>query len=773
MITGLNWFRRLSLLLIASAVLANAAEVVTIEKIIVTSTVEGVPVSEEQIAATVDSRPGTTFDAKVLSEDIKKLYKTGLFADVLTETTESAPDKVIITFKIKPNPKVRAVAVKGNDKVGTKKLTQKLTQRADALLDDAKVFDDVKAIRKLYQDRGYNKTDITPLIEPVTGTHSVDLTYQIKEEARYKVGNVRFTGNTRYTARQLRSKMQTRFSFWSYIFSTGYFDEALLQIDLDAVYDLYTSKGYLDIKVTEDIAQRQVAGRRINLAFLVAEGQPYQVSSVAIVANTRFTREELLALVQLQSGKTFDSELERKSILAIRGKYEALGYVDVVVFSRHTLDSAAHTVAVVIEVAEGIASNIRDIYISGNQVTKDKVIRRELNILPGDLANPAKMRTARSRLMDLNYFESVDITARATEKEDLKDVDINVKEKSTGRLSLGVGFSSEDSVFGMLELGQSNLDISNWRHPTGGGQRVLLRAQIGTAQQDVRVSFTEPWLFDRRLRLDWDLYLHQRDQDYYTQQNIGTSALLTRPLKPDAPEGSEWQYWKHSAGLRAEQVRLSDFDNDTSQWVKDEEGSYTSVNLIYQIARDSRDRSMNPTRGSRVSLLAELEPEFLASYTTLYRLRVQGTKYIPLRGMVLKLDLEAGVVDSLSGEDPVLFDRFFAGGTNSIRGFDRRAVGPYDDFDNPVGGESLLRGTIELMFPIYEMIHGSVFCDFGNVWMDPYAFNPGDINVTVGPALRLDLPVGPIRLAYGIPVLVRQENLSTSGKFIFDIGWNF
>jgi len=773
MMTWLRQSFRLGVVLAVAVGLAPAAGAATIERIIVKSTVEGAQVSEQQVADTIGSKPGTTFDAKVLSDDMKALYRTGAYSDVLTDVADSGPDKVVITFKVTPKPKVHKITVEGNDRVKTKKLTKNLTQQEGVVFDEEKVFADAKAMRKIYQDKGYNQTEVSPAIEAVKDKNEVDVIFQIKEQARYKVSEVNFTGCKLYTERQLRKKMQTRFSFWSYIFPTGYFDESLLRTDLDVIYDAYAAKGYLDVKVTEDKGKRQIVGKRINLAFLIDEGQPYTVTSVTVTGNTRFTKEELMAQVKLLPGKPFDSDLERASVLGIRGRYETLGYVDLRVFPRHTLDSATHTVVVAIEIAEGIPSTIRGIFISGNEITKEKVIRRELVIQDGDLADAGKLRTSRQILMGMNYFESVDITPRATEKEDQKDIDIAVVEKPTGRLTLGVGVSSEDPVFGMIEMSQSNFDITNWRHPTGGGQRLLLRAQIGTRQQDVGVTFTEPWLFDQRLRLDLEVYLHQRDQDYYTQRNIGLQPMLTRQLKPSAPEGSEWQWWKHSVGVRAEQVTLSSFDDDVSQVIKDEAGSYTAVTLIYQIARDSRDRTINPTKGSRMSLSTEIEPEILGAYTTLYRFRAQGTKYIPLRRTVLKLDLEMGVVDTLSGPDPALFDEFFAGGTNSIRGFKRRAVGPTDEFDNPIGGQTLLRGTVEWVFPIYDMIRGSLFCDFGNVWADPYAFNPGEINVSVGPSLQLDLPIGPIRIAYGFPILVRQEGLSRSGQLHFDVGWNF
>ncbi len=780
-----SWVRLgvIAFLVAAATGLAGAA---TVQKIVVKSMVAKLPVSEEMVLNSVRAAPGQPFNPEALKEDVKRLVRTGFFADVQYKASNIDDEHVLITFELTPNPKVTQLRVDGNSRIKTKKLTDLLKLKEGMPLDEQKVTDDTTAIRKLYQDKGYYQTDVVSDVQaPPNTTGEVHVTYKITEEERYKIASVAFHGNTKqlFSDRDLRRKLQNKFSWWSYIFRTGYMDKEKRQADKDALYDLYTGKGYLDFKIA-NIEEHLTADHKwVNLVYLLTEGEPYMVKSVSIEGATKFPAADLMNAVDLRTkrkvvsltpGQRFDAAVERADVESLRARYEVLGYLDMKLVPQHKLDNASHTVAVAYVIVEGQPSRIHDIHISGNDVTQEQVIRRELTILPGDLGDAGKIRTSKNRLMGMNYFESVDVTPAATEKEDEKDLEFLVKEKRTGQLMIGAGFSSEDSIVGMLEVSQANFDWRNWPTFTGGGQHLRLRLQAGTERQDYVLSFTEPWLMDRPLRFDWDLYLHERDQDYYTQTNLGTQIMLTKALKEDTPEGSEWRNWKHAAGFRLERIELGSFDDQVSQSIKDEEGSYNATTLIYRLTRDTRDRYLNPTSGSRVTFTGEVEPEALGSYSNIYRLNGEASKYFPvLRSCVLKLEAEMGTVNSMGGDEPALFDRYFAGGTGSLRGFKRRAVGPIDDFENPIGGKSLMRGTTELIYPIYDMIRGSVFMDFGNVWANATEWNVSDVNVTVGLGIQLDLPVGPIRLDYGFPIIRREDNLSKSGRLDFNLGYFF
>ena len=721
------------------------------------------PVSTELVSGCVSLHPGGPFDAKVLAEDIRRLYATGYFSDVEAQVDPAANDTVTVIFKVASKPRVHLVLVEGNQNIKSSKITDKLTVQTETVLDDKKVADDVATIRKLYEDKGYFQSSVKSEVRPLANGREADVAYVIHEETRQKVREIQVVGNTVFTRSRLLDAMQIKTSWWRSLFGMNYLDNEKLRQDTDAITDLYTGKGYLDFRVVKIEQVPSADQKKVTLVYHLSEGQPYTVAAVDITGCRRFGRDELMKEVKLAKGQVYDSEVERADGDRIEARYDILGYLDLRIIPRHRQDAAAHTVEVVYEIGEGQPSKLRDIFINGNQVTQDKVIRRELAVQPGDLADNSKLKASKNRLMALNYFESVDITPQATESEDEKDLQVKVKEKRTGQLMLGVGYSSDDSIVGMAEVTQANFDLFNWPKFTGGGQRLRLRVQGGTERQDAVLSFTEPWFLDRPLRLDWDLYYRERDQDYYTQQNVGTALTLTKPITT---------FWRHSVGYRIEEVRLSDFDKDVSKSIKDEEGNYTVSAVLYRIQRDTRDNALNPTQGSRVALTAEAEPSFLGSYADIYHLDLEAAKYFPVYNKcVIKLEGQLGVVDNWGDEEPALFDRLYAGGDNSIRGFKRRAVGPYDDYDNPIGGQSLARGTVEFLYPIYDMVRGSVFSDFGNVWADSYDYQ-GDFNVTVGPGLLLDLPIGPIRLYYGFPIVKQQDNLG-DGRFSFSMGYFF
>ncbi len=703
-------------------------------------------------------------------------------------------DKVQILLRLTPQRSVRTVTVTGNDLVKTKKLTEVIKQTQGALLDMKVVNEDVNSIRKIYQDKGYYKTEVTADVVPAKDRHESTVTYRVVEELRYKIDDITFTGNTAFTAKELKKKVETKFSVWSLVFPANFYNFEQLKTDLDVLTELYTGKGYFDVKVSHDEKTGctiSANGKWVTLQVDIREGVAYKVASVNLLGAKRFPAEELLArpknkkgvllpnALMLEPGKAYDIQAERAMADRVRAKYDPEGYIDLKVYPRHLYDAAAHTVAISFEVIEGKPCTIRDILITGNQVTQDRVIRREIAANPGginpeDKADGGKIRAAKQRLKNLNYFEDpIEITPMATERDDQKDLEVALKEKRTGNLMLGVGYSTDDSFVGMVEISQSNFDISNWPKFTGAGQRASLRLALGTQRQDVTLGFTEPWFMDRRLRLDWELYARERDQDYYTQTDMGTQVMLTKKLFENAPEESEEQYWNHSVGYRFDRAGLKEFDSGTATFITDQEGNYNNSTLIYRIQRMTIDDVKRPTRGSKVQFTSELSPQWLGSYSDIYRLNLIGTKFFPIKKCVLKLEAEAGVVDNLSGDQPVLFDRYFAGGQNSIRGFKRRQVGPVDVNDNPYGGESLLRGTVEFIYPIIDMIRGSVWTDFGNVWVDSYRQDPSDVNISIGVGLQLDLPIGPIRLDYGFPVVTKESDLGKSGRFHFGVNYVF
>jgi outer membrane protein insertion porin family len=725
----------------------------------------GKPYSQEVILANINSAPGADFDPAVLSADIQRLYKTGLFRDIEVKVNERPGEKVEIAFTVEPVARVQGIFFEGNEEVKNRTLARQISLRDGDLLDPVQVARDTTAIRDYYMQKGFYGVKVAAIERALPETNAVQILWKITEPKRYKVREVNFAGNAVFTERKLLKSMRTRYTFWSRFFAAGYFSQDVLDTDLQMLSRLYALEGYLDFEVTEVKKNYSDNGKWIYLTIFVNEGQSYTVDSVAIEGNRLFGTDELTPLLTLKAGTGYTPAGQEADVEAIENKYRPLGYIDMNCQPVVEKDQAHHVVRVVYRITEGAASTVRDIYIGGNVVTKDEVIRRELQILPDDLADTNKIKASTAILRNLNYFESVVITPKSTPEPDLKDIDIQVTEKRTGQLMLGAGISSEDAIVGTLEVTQTNFDITNWPRFTGGGQRMRLRLQLGTERDEFLVSFVEPWWRDRRLRLEVSAFRNTRDQEEYEQEAIGFDTGLTWGGR---------RFWRHSAGLRVQQIELTDFEANASAELLAEAGDYTSVMLVYSLSRDTRDRFINPTRGTRLQLNAEVQTEALGGYTNLYRLEAKASRYYPVfTDSVVRVQGEIGVVDNIGGDPVAIFDRYFAGGSSTFRGFDRREVSPVDVNEDPVGGQSLLLGTVEYIHPFTDAVRGSIFTDLGNVWRDAYEWNPADLNLSVGVGVSLELPIGPIRLEYGFPVITAEDHLDTGGRLHFNLGYYF
>jgi outer membrane protein insertion porin family len=765
-------------LFLGTAVWLRAAQ---ISDVVVRCTVPDLdPESLRQlVVGSIQSVPGSAFNQATLSEDVKRLYRLGTFQDVRYEVEEQAGGKVLLIFLVKPTPSVHKIVFEGNASYKTKRLRSLVEHKEDVPLDEAQVAKDRAAVLDRYEERGYHGTAVTAEFRPVGDTNTVDIVFKIEEAPRAKLQGVQFVGNAAVEAGVLQKTVRTHRQWWRYIFRyRNYYNEPQLALDKDLLRELYLTKGYLDFAVDKVETQYTADRRWVTLVFRLVEGRPYTVSAVAVeVDGDRFSQRELLPLVTMKSGATYSSTTEQEDLKSLRGKYEPLGFLDLRCLASLDRNVGEQKVAVTYRIREGGPSRIRDITIVGNEVTKDSVVRRELAIHPGDLGDASKIRVSKGRLSQLNYFETVEISPVATQREDLKDLRIQLSEKRTGSLVLGAGFSTEDSVVGYLELTENNFDLNRLFHdwpPKGGGQRLRLRASLGTQTSDFRVDFTEPWFLQRRLSLNTEIFRSSREYDDYDQSDMGLGVKLTQPLRPQ---------WRMSYGVLFDRVQLDNFDtppripgSDPARYDRtliDEEGSYWGNRFLGGVVRDTRDDFTFPRKGSRFSIEPELVTSLLGSYSDVLRLNTQAKKYISVsRNSVLRLNAEVGVAQKLAGDEVAIFDRYFAGGAGSLRGFDFREVGPVDVADNPVGGESRFVGNVEWAYEVAGVLFIYPFLDVGNVWADSFDFNPGDLNASVG--LGMQLKALPVRLEYGFPVLTQWDHLDgNGGRFHFNIGWSF
>ena len=706
----------------------------------------------------IKSKPGSNLSPRILSSDIRRLYQTNEFINVETEFDEGTG---LLKITVTRRPNLIKIIIEGNEEFDDEDITDEMDLVIDELLDEAVMAADKHNIKKLYDDDGFYNADIFFEIEKTDNPEEVVLRITIDEKSSLQVDEVRFHGNTVILDDDLASLINTKPSFWRYLFDTGFFNELLFDADLKLIKRQYKARGYLDFKVEKVVKKDD--GEYLELDIFITEGRPYIVGNVTISGNSTYSTAELEKLVTAKSGFSYSTLVEDADIDRMTTKYQNEGYLDLYCSAQLKPNPQTHIVDVDYRIVEGKPSKIRDIIITGNNDTKEYVIRRELAIQPDDKANKDLIDKSKKRLINMNYFEKVDITPVNTELEGYKDLQLKLEEKSTGQIGLGGGFSSADSFVGSVNFSQSNFDLYEGWPFIGGGQRFQSRAQFGSERQDLTVGWVDPWFMGKPLSLSTSFYMSERYYDEYDQEKLGYEVGITKRL-------SKYPLWTIRHAHRLYQIEL-DMDDDVSKELEDEETTDISSAYILTLRKDTRNSTRRPNEGGIMQFTSELQSIVIGSDNESGKFKVRWTTYNEaFEESVLKLHAE---VNTLIGDDPI-YDRYFGGGIGRVRGYDERELGPVDSNEDPLGGASFLLMSAELDVPFNKTFNGVWFVDAGNVWEDSYDFADfSDLSLTTGPGLRINLPIGVVELYYGKPVVDNSETEDDSGSFHFNMGYNF
>ncbi|TAN36732.1 MAG: outer membrane protein assembly factor BamA [Verrucomicrobia bacterium] len=719
------------------------------------------------VLAFVSAKVGDEINRNVIAKDVKSLQKSERFSYVETKV-ERVASGYSLTFVVDPKLRIRRLEIVGADYLGNKKVRELLELGAGDIADDATIAAHALKVHESYHKKYFPETKLTWTITPVTGMDVADVRIEVREGARATVKEINFVGNDHVSARQLRRAMKQQREWWlSFITDDGTYNPDDVATDREALRRAYLDRGYLDVEVSE-LTVRPAGKKGLSVDAQITEGAPYHVSGVSCTGVTKFAEQDVLAALRLQVGELAAmTNLERNAQI-IRDYYGARGYIRTGVDININTDTHQHTAAIVYGVREGLLSSIRNIRIRGNTRTKDKVIRRELTVSPGELFNEVRVRNSQKRLQNMGYFKFVDVTPLSTSKTNEYDLAVDVEEDRTGQFMVGAGFSSIDSLVGFMELSQGNFDLFNWPYFTGGGQKLKLRLQGGSTRRDVDLSFVEPYFLDHRLLLGVDLYQH--DSFYYSteynQKDTGGRLTLGQPL-------GGFDRLNYIYGL--DSFNIYDVSTNASTLIQQEAGARVKSSFTLELVHDSRDKVFVPTSGNRTSFSAQLAGGPLGGDTDEYGFQARSTQFFPLWfDHVLNVRGQMAVVDSYGSSDRVpLFDRLFLGGPQTLRGFKYREVGPTDGAPNyePIGGQSMAFASAEYTLPIVEKVRLAGFYDVGMSWQDAYYFNFSHLNSDVGLGIRLDFPGFPIQLDYAWPIHADDFNNHPSGRFSFSIGY--
>jgi outer membrane protein insertion porin family len=406
---------------------------------------------------------------------------------------------------------------------------------------------------------------------------------------------------------------------------------------------------------------------------------------------------------------------------------------------------------------------VSKVNIKGNIKTKDAVIRRELNILPGERFDGGKIRRSRQKLLNTQYYKDVLIDTETTDRPGHRDLTFEVEEDRTGSFNFGAGFSSNDSFIGQIQITQNNFDLFNPPNFTGAGQKFNIALRPGTVLSEYQLGLLDPYFMGYPFAAGFDVYFVDREYDDYDQRYYGAGVRLGKKITDFSNIGLNYNIVSYD---------ISDIDIDAPQTIRDEEGERTKSSLSLTFSNDTRDSFLDPTTGHKYTTEIELAGGPLGAETDFVKLEGGARYYRPLiTKWVLMARLEVGVAEEYGDSDFVpLFDRFFAGGSSSVRGYDYREVGPRVNGD-PVGGKAKLEGSFEISYPLIDIIKGFLFFDYGQVWEEVEDFGQSKINTSVGLGVGMRTPVGPIRLDYGYPL--NPDDDQGSGRVHFTTGISF
>jgi len=720
-------------------------------------------ISKERILANIRTAVGKPYSEVVVQEDVRSLFRTGTISNVRI-FGEPVTGGVKVFIVVQSKATVSEVTIDGSEIIKATRIRKEVTAKPGVLLEEDTLETDRQKIIELYRKRGYSDIGIQYKTDLDAPTGKVKVSFIINEGAKTEISDINFSGNTVFKKSQLIKEMKTRpKNLLAFFNKSGQLSSTQLDEDLQKIQALYQNAGYIDAKVADSQTSR-ISDKKVVLNITIVEGPQYSVKGVSIAGNTIATEEQIRGVISIKEGSTFGTEQSQKDIKAVEDSYGRLGYADVRVDLIPT-PAGPGLLDLQYRIEEGTQSYIERINITGNTRTKDKVLRRELVLAPGDVYDTVRVDVSKKRLEGLDYFEKVETYSSETLVPGRKDLNIDVSEKRTGSLNFGFGFSSIDSLLGFAEVTQGNFDLGGYPNFTGAGQKFRLKLQYGTRRKDFILGLTEPYFLDQRLSLGGELFYREADfqSTVYSQRNYGFATTLRKPLGNFTQVRLEY---------RLENVGIFNLDEDVSALIRNEEGDKLKSQIGVVVANDTRDSAKLTRRGHRVEAGLRYAGGVLGGDVETYGLNIEGTQYFLLPWDVIFLVKgEIGIIDSWGNGDVPIFDRLYLGGANTLRGFDYRDVGPKDEFGNPIGGRTLAHFTAEVTFPVVEKVRGAFFYDTGFVSADSYDFG-ADVNSNFGFGVRLDLPIGPIRIDYGIPIQSDTFN-DSGGKFNFNVGYQF
>ena len=773
----------------AGALVINATGVDLDGRPVVEIKLDGIEdVPETLVRNQVRLRVGEPYDSEIAEQDIVRLTHLNRFRSIRVLVSENDEGSLTVTYQFDTLALFEDVAFSGNKSVADQQLFQAVTLRSGDPIDEFLIQRGAKRIIDVYKANGHFFTSATWDVELLK--ESRILLYQIREGPKVRVREIGFNGNEVFTDKQLRAQILSK-TFIPLIRAAP-LNQEQLDVDAGRLQEFYHAHGYLNARAGRDI-QVSPDSKDAKVIFVIEEGRRYLVANITIEGNDVFPDQQIAESILLKVGDVYSRDRVERGKRAIRSMYLKLGYLDVNAAIDTQFHEADPTVDVTIRILEGIAHTVGRVTIRGNTLTKDKVILRQLRgINPGRRFDGTGVSLTRRRLAESRLFtrEGTNLAILGQPGDRIRDVLVEVEETNTGSLGFGAGVSSDAGVIGAINLSQRNFDIADPPETVlelisgkafrGAGQTMDLSLQPGNESQRYSIRFKEPYLFESNIFLGTSLFLFDRVRSDWDEGRTGGSVRLGRRFG---------DVWSASVSVRGEKVEIDRIDVDAPVDVFQVAGEKTLTAVGFALKRETTDSRVFPTRGnvlemslSRAGVLGG-DFDFTKVSTSFVNFWTLDEDFFN-RKTVLSIRIESGII--LENNEAPVFERFYAGGHRTIRGFDFRGAGPRGRVDpdqipnsgdefvgtDAVGGDFLFLFSIEYNIPIYQDIMRIVFfTDTGTV--DPDV-DFGDYRVVVGTGLRLKIPAfGQAPLAFDVAFPILKQDGDETRAFSFDVAVPF
>jgi len=705
---------------------------------------------------------GDPYDGDRVDRSLKTLYNTGLFADV---AIRREGDTVVV--RVVENPIINRIAFEGAKRIKEEELTQETQLRPRVVYTRTKVQNDVKRILDLYRRNGRFAATVDPKIIQLE-QNRVDLVFEINEGQPTYVKRINFVGNRKYSDSRLREVLMTKEERWYRFFSSDdTYDPDRLTYDRELLRRYYLKHGYADFRVVSGVAELTPDREGFFITMTMEEGDRYTFGKGDVKSAIKDIKpEDLQPLITSEEGEWYNADQVEDIVQNLTDALGSRGYAFVDVRPQVNRDRENKTITITYDIQEGPRVYVERIDITGNVRTLDKVIRREFKLVEGDAFNTAKLRRSRQRVKDLNFFEKAEVTNVPSETApDRTVIKVDVQEKSTGELSFGVGWSTVAGPLVEASMRERNL--------LGKGQDVRIAGSIGTRQNQVSFSFTEPYFLDRQLAAGFDVFATTRklqDESGYDANSIGTSLRAGYQINENLRQ--DWKY-------TIKRDKVENIDSYASTYIKEQEGTATLSSIQQTLLWDYRDSRIEPTEGYFIRVNNEFAG--LGGTQKFIRNNIGVGQYFPLAEQVtLGLTANAGIITGIGDEKIRITERYFLGG-DTLRGFANAGVSPRDrTTEDALGGLWQYYGSAQVKFPLGlpdELgFAGQLFTDFGSIGeTENYTSGTIDqsssIRVSVGAGVTWKSPMGPVAVDLGFPL--KKESFDERELFRFNFGTRF